>query len=978
MKKINSNLIKHAYVCADGAKEDGMPQLKRSNANFNQGDTEIDEDPCRRRRSTSSGCPILKRLLSLTCIAMCLTPAASIHDVRRLNHGVMFQAITEVEVISEVWKSSFLVEVPKDVKSMGDRHHSMIIGNVNKLANRGRTGDTMEKTNIGTAPSYWWLTCLATHDSHVHGTNRYNTNISQDRANQYPCHMFAPLVRDMVAMTKRAHDELVDVSESIQEILPIQLNQTKVSKRAILEALGRLVGHSILGYSMQKDVDVMMSHVNQVTATLRSQTGSVKHALSDMSMLSRTTNERMKNMLSLVENNALSSMAFAENIGAELGGQLHFTTYLAAQGALTRQALRLARNHYEKWLQGLIELQRGHLSLYLIPPRMLRDKIKDISTYLADMSPHYRMIYKNPNQVYREAKFLFIRLQGHLLITIDFPLKRYEPFSVYRIILVPMPVPHQTQAAMYLKTDEVGIALNHERSMYYYLNREDMTELQIKGTHTAKRRVFRTTRKAECLISIFLDNTADAKELCSYTIVMDDLKQEIKWLSEEIFQATALGNYSMSCRNGALTHASNCELCFLEVKPTCSVLASSWIVPVRDRGLQNQSEKVSVKYSLNRPLAIHFLTEEQLQSVHGAALFPERPNIEAYIPPIRMHVNDAQKFIAEDKKLQLQMTKTVESLKRDSLVYNDVSSVIVDGLQDLPVRWEWSDYLGFATTAVVVLLILQLLYLSVRIRQIALTVMIMKQCLTSTAEAADDFDLFKAGTFPPIRSTERTALQYSDIVDTIKYNETIILLSAFALIVMWFIMYKKVIQYIERARLIRIRSHLTLQFTNGFGDVNIKIKTVSGLLEHLTIRGETAVGDVRVSGLIRPRLRFVWFAQVEDSHTKKSWHVDNVVAISYVEAYLLRILLSEEYRLIPLFESRGVITTCKFAATMVSIEDEEVTADEMKEFRQFKARYEQDKNAKLKRTASMPAIARRGLDMRRFSISPGEEAGSRV
>ena len=106
--------------------------------------------------------------------------------------------------------------------------------------------------------------------------------------------MFAPFVRDMISMAKREHDELVEISDEIQELLPPQLNQTKVTRRAILEILERLVGHNIFGLSMTRDVEPMMSHVNQVTATLKGQTVSVKNALSDTSSFSQNTNKRLK------------------------------------------------------------------------------------------------------------------------------------------------------------------------------------------------------------------------------------------------------------------------------------------------------------------------------------------------------------------------------------------------------------------------------------------------------------------------------------------------------------------------------------------------------------------------------------------------------------------------------------------------------------------------------------------------------------
>ena len=52
-----------------------------------------------------------------------------------------------VDVISDVWKSTFLVEIPRDVRSLGNQHHSVIDGNIHKR-NRSEAEDIIEKTEV--------------------------------------------------------------------------------------------------------------------------------------------------------------------------------------------------------------------------------------------------------------------------------------------------------------------------------------------------------------------------------------------------------------------------------------------------------------------------------------------------------------------------------------------------------------------------------------------------------------------------------------------------------------------------------------------------------------------------------------------------------------------------------------------------------------------------------------------------------------
>ena len=283
-------------------------------------------------------------LFTVLCFCSYLTTSDCLTDVRRTNQGVIFKAIKEVDVVANIWKSSFVVEIPKDLKTVKNKHHESIIGpskqKFRQQAHEATSKPTLNKTT-------WFQNCLAANDQMLHGSNYYNASFAKGTPNPTDlCHTFGYLVQDVITMVKHDHDELVEVSNAVQNMLPPEVNMSRVSKRAPLEIIGRAIGSSLFGYAMAKDVEVMVSHVNHVTAALKGQTYAVQQALTDISMLSKNTNDRLNNMLDLMQFNAISTMQHIDSTGTELSARIEFITQMFNQVMKTRQHIQTAHVHY--------------------------------------------------------------------------------------------------------------------------------------------------------------------------------------------------------------------------------------------------------------------------------------------------------------------------------------------------------------------------------------------------------------------------------------------------------------------------------------------------------------------------------------------------------------------------------------------------------------------------------------------------------
>ena len=178
-----SLLTEHVCVCTDSTTGDEMPVLKRQRTTEQGTDdpeTSKENKRGKRRATNQSGCPNLIALLTMTIITImsCIGPATSTNDVRRLSQGVMFQTVKEVDVTSEVWKSTFLIEIPRDIRTMGHKHHHTIVGDFNKRIDRSNH-DIWEKSEVGGTPGNWWTTCLAMQDTHEISNQRRSMSMPE-------------------------------------------------------------------------------------------------------------------------------------------------------------------------------------------------------------------------------------------------------------------------------------------------------------------------------------------------------------------------------------------------------------------------------------------------------------------------------------------------------------------------------------------------------------------------------------------------------------------------------------------------------------------------------------------------------------------------------------------------------------------------------------------------------------------------------
>ena len=150
------------------------------------------------------------------------------------------------------------------------------------------------------------------------------------------------------------------------------------------------------------------------------------------------------------------------------------------------------------WFQAAADISRGRLPPSIVTPDMVRRVLGDISKEV--QSYKSRLGYTQVSQVYKHPEFSVVHVDEHLIVMVKFPVVIKDPFEVYKIHLNPLPMPHQVDDTMTLQTDKRGIAIRQDKSIFCYVDVEEMLLLQAK-TAVSKTRLFHYNPKQdlECL-----------------------------------------------------------------------------------------------------------------------------------------------------------------------------------------------------------------------------------------------------------------------------------------------------------------------------------------------------------------------------------------------------------------------------------------------------------------------------------------------
>ena len=789
-------------------------------------------------------------------------------DVLRISHGVNFRFVKQVHLVSGSWIHTYFFELPSNL--IDETHHTIF--------------------SDGSRKTHWVDNCLRHHDLSLgHGTHPlYRFTPSPESEERSGCLRFSSYIKTMLRMIKRNHELIKHHTQAIKDILPSTVNTSDISKRGLIDIGGKILS-GLFGLATADDLNVISRQISKFVIALQKENVGVQKSVQDLSSFSEIAEKRLNLQASALRNISAQHEAAIYSLSHSVDDYIKFLVNIMSKYNKLSQSFFTFINYLDSFLDSLYTLAGGRLPSYLVTAKMLRETINDIHS----ATNKFKVIHNNPYYYYTKAKISYTVVNKHLVISVYFDLTLSENiFNVYRIHRLPLAVPGHYGAGMWLRDSETGIAIQQNREMFYFVSEAELSEIELFGRHSSLRRVVNKVKPEVCLLAIFSDNSQFVKKNCIYDIILNSLQSRIDWLGGDKFLFTHVSEYWATCADTRSVQRQTCEnICFAKAAGSCSVDSanSSILLSFEESG----NSKVTHSYPINKALLSHFFNESELQMIMGDTLF--NSEVELQLPTIKFFKPDASSYFAEDDRIKYTLHKSVEAIKADKEIISGAADAISKGIQSLPSDFTWLDCTTILFMIVSTLVVIQSIYLSIRLRTLAAVIATFQ---TQLREAQAQVVNMSNPVFIYSVSTPQSAAKELNviIVDKLSNNWIWILFGLVLLILLIVLVKWQCDKCLKQVSHNRCKTELILQLSAGAKNVLVPIHTVYALPNDVAIAAVDGLpSEFTISGCLVYKLRFTWKANVTNCFTEQRSAVKNFVRLSIAEKFLVSGILRQRF-----------------------------------------------------------------------------------
>jgi len=352
----------------------------------------------------------------------------------------------------------------------------------------------------------------------------------------------------------------------------------------------------------------------------------------------------------------------------------------------------------------------------------------------------------------------------------------------------------------------------------------------------------------------------------------------------------------------------------IELKPNCSITTDSqFIAPTFTHNQGNQSSNVVTRFITNLGILQHFFDNETLKTMNGQTLLIEEPKIS--LPPFKFFEHKISEKFAQDKKIKIDLEKAAEAVRTDGVILNSLSEAIVTGSIITVSDSFWFSTAGFVVEVsggVILMLFLNVCYLLFRVRQLAITVLVLQaHILKVQADQPVIFNYFNQGRESV--GTNSTEASSSSPLHTIIVYTTIKLwpyvLACLVGIALILFLSHKVWKNMCRKLELNMRFDFMLEFSANQRSIFVPLAHLYGNPADFRVAAEDFIRDIRIEGFLCPKLKFIWETlYLTDRATGEKFTIKTSHNLAWRQAYGLRKKLLRPYLVLPVFVRENQLT----------------------------------------------------------------------
>ena len=491
------------------------------------------------------------------------------------------------------------------------------------------------------------------------------------------CHRMSTLSTATNKLTDSMKRSVSRFIQRVYKLIPdIQLSprpwaQRSRSTRGLIDAIGS--GFSFLfGTATSGDVEGLRQQIEQVKNLGGVAAADAARTRQNLISFTKVANERMDNMRAVLgeEHKTISAVVAGVRDLAESS----FLEYNAVAYALSEVADFVELHDSVQALEAAItDLVHGQITPHLISTELLTQVLADITKSLADQSQ--KLCYSTAQEAYAIQNFDYAR-QGHdLFVRLRIPYTRTQRMTVYKTVVVPMPVAGNQQ----LVTELTGIP------KYIVTNRAmgsvgELDELPTNSVIETGNVKWHNQMRRSCLASLFDDRTADVQDYCEFSTQKRVIEQSFTRLGKGSYLITNTTNLFVVCNNTRRPTIETCNPCLVQLECGCYMLANgnrqNDIGKADEEGCNEKHTESKILHAVNLAMLGAFY-EGLNDSLSGQELF--NISLDSALSPlfVPMFGENMTRLLAADKTASYSLKRLAESLQNDSVAFHSPTEALL-------------------------------------------------------------------------------------------------------------------------------------------------------------------------------------------------------------------------------------------------------------------------------------------------------------
>ena len=565
-------------------------------------------------------------MVSCTCEGV-----QGLRDVTRLNYGVLFHEVSQLQFARDFWINTFEIHIPDTFNSTPTFRHCT-----------DRTSECLVKNHFL---------------SQVNHLQR-QTQINLENTNAF-----------------------------IQQLVPeIDLMTNNGRKRGLLNFVSD-IGQGLFGLARDSDVQTLARHINQLTR----ETNRVNQVLAQSGEHFSSYVAGVNHKLKTLTDEILLNKHGLEILRAQFRDTQEY--YQRMFGTMTGIAMDQLAHYSDVHFQtdqlkfGIIDLVQGDLPPILIPPKILGKTLRDLQLLLDTQYNGYYVMNDDPHYYYKYSTFLLTRKGSSVFISLKIPISGYRyPFDVFSVTTVEVPMNSTSQHVTKLLRQPDYLLLSRDQTQYATLT---STEYSACTGTTFKHCTLRMTIKPvltnpSCILSIFKNDVSSIQSLCDFRVLTNTLVPHIVELTNNRLLVYRLRTISLHCSDGSRQLDGCQDFCVITIPCKCSVDTDKVHFSGHISSCSENQTYTKV-HPVNLALIQNFFNDSYIKSLTGDSFFNTTVNVS--LPTFDLYEHKFSDLVADDKNNDLSLKKMAQAAKSDKQIFTSLAHSMVAGEVSLPPSW---------------------------------------------------------------------------------------------------------------------------------------------------------------------------------------------------------------------------------------------------------------------------------------------------